>query len=246
MTGASLYAGSLYFFSGSNFDVVSATTGQTTLSIANPVSGAPMAAATQNYVLLNAAGSATNYIFDLNTDAITSTIATGCSSSDNVPVAADSGLFFYDCSGTVHEYNTSGTAITTWADQESNTGFVAAGGGYVYTISGTTIHVFNDSGVQQGTFTVAAAPSPQWSFAASAQGLFITTGTTARQYSSTGTLVTSFTVGTASCDIQPVGNYLTVRTGPTAFTTYSLATGQSLGTIQSSATPSDCRVGFSN
>jgi len=248
LTGANTYAGSLFFFSGSpsTFDVVSATTGQTTLSITSPVSGAPFAAATSNYVLLNASSDATLYLYDLLTDAITQTITTSCSSSDNVPIAADGGLFYYDCGGTVYEYNTSGTQEASWADHESNSGFVAAGGGYIYTISGTTVYVFTPAGTEQGTFSVPSAPSPQWAFAASAQGLFVGAGTTVRLYSPAGTLITTLTVGTPDCDFQPVGSYLTVRTGPVTFKTYSVSTGQEIGSITTTATPSDCRVGFSN
>ena len=246
VTGASLYAGSLYFFSGSDFYVVSATTGQTVLSITNPVNGMPMAAATDNYALLNASGDADLYIYSLATDAITSTIATGCTSSDNVPIAADNGTFYYDCGGHIYAYNTAGTQVATWADTHGSSGYVAAGGGYVYTINGTTIYVFNSSGVSQGTFTIAAAPSPGWAFAASPQGLFVASGTTARLYSPAGSLVTSFTIGTAECDIQPVGSYLTVRTASTQFTTYSISTGHQVGQITTAVTPNDCRVGFSN
>ncbi len=247
LTGAGLYAGSLFFFSSSKFDVVSATTGVTTLSITNPLSGAPFAAATNGKVLLNAASSGTLSIFDIASGVITQTVTTGCVSTDNVPIAADGGKFFYDCSGTVYAYDAAtGASLANWPDSESSTGYVAAGGGFVYTISGTTVHVFDSSGNALTTFTVANFPNPTWAFAASSQGLFVGGGTTQRLYSPTGVLLNSVTTSTPQCDFQPVGTYLTVRTGSRIFTTYNVATSAVIGTVTTVDTPSDCRVGFSN
>jgi hypothetical protein len=248
LTGASPFAGSLYYFSGSTFLIASATTGQTALSITSPVSGAPLAAASGNTVLLNGAGSANLYFFDTPTTTITHTIAAGCSSLDNVPIAADGGLFFYECSGTARAYDSSGTLLNSWSDGESggSGGYIAAGGGFVYTIVGTTVRATGHDGSSPTTFTVSNFPSPVWAIAASSQGLFIANGTTTHVYSPQGALLHTLTTTRPSCDFQPVGNYLTVKTGGNTFTTYNIATGASFGTVTTALSSSDCRVGFSN
>jgi hypothetical protein len=253
------YAGDLFYFtSANNFEAIVAATGLTAVSIPNPVTGAPFSTTTGNTVLLNGSGSGTLNFFDLTTDTITHTVTNSCASADNVPLAADRDLFFYECGGHVYAYNTSGTQTATWTDGETwsgvgqnhSTGFIAAGGGFVYTIVGTTVTVYNAAGTIQRTFTVANFPSPQWAFAASAQGLFIANGTTARLYSYIGALVTSISIVAPSCDFQPVGNYLTVRaynqSNNQTFESYDVATGLLTGTVTPTDQSQDCRVGYSN
>jgi hypothetical protein len=97
---------------------------------------------------------------------------------------AVSGPRSYECDGTVYEYTTAGTLVTSWSDGENPTGVVAGGGGFIYTVNGTAIRVWTPTGTLSRTITLAGSPG-NWGISAGEAGVFISAGGKTYEYSPT-------------------------------------------------------------
>jgi hypothetical protein len=157
---------------------------------------------------------------------------------------AVSGPRSYVCDGTVYEYTTADTLVTSWSDGENPTGVVAGGGGFIYTVNGTAIRVWTPTGTLSRTITLAGSPG-NWGISAGEAGVFISAGGKTYEYSpTTGALLSTISTGTPDCNVQPIGSLLVVRRSGSSFAVYSDAAGLETGTFTTAVSPLDCRVGF--
>ena len=243
-TGASQFAASLYYVNGSNLYVVSGTTGVQTGAFPTTVSGSPYIAATQGYALLNGATSSTLQFYDIATQSLAATVTSACQSSDNLPLAADNGSFYYSCGGTTYKYTTTGSLVTSWGDSGSSR--IAAGGGYVYDLHASSVDVRSSSGTLLRTITLPPGTPSTWGISASSAGVFVNINSTTYEFDpTTGNQIAAINTGTLSCTESPNATTLTVR-GGSAFKIFNIATGTQTGSFTVSPSPQDCRVGYSN
>jgi hypothetical protein len=244
-TGASQFAGSLYYITSGKLYIVSATTGTQTAAYPISVSGAPYVTASQGFAMINGANSNQLAFYNLATQSLVTTTTNVCSASDNLPLAADGGAFYYSCGGTTYKYDNTGSLQTSWADGSG--GEIAAGGGYVFTVQGTALSVWTPTGSLARTITLPGSTG-SWGLAAGAAGVFATVGSNTYQYSpATGALLNTISTGSVGCNTQPVGTVLTVHFSGANFNIFHDATGPQVATSFSVIpAPQDCRVGFAN